>query len=73
MARKAIAQFRIKVVNADWADTQIIDEVLLPTDDDNENANGHARHIAHIVNREVRWNWEGSLQGHYVSPLVMAD
>ena len=31
-------------------------------------ANVAARILAEFLSREIRWNWEGSYKGHYVSP-----
>ena len=70
--RKDTAEFRIAVQMTDWNDTPVICEKLFTEDNDDtldKAADLHAARIVNIVGREVRWNWRGSSQGHYIRPM----
>ena len=65
-----IAEFKIRVPLALFKDTPVIARFEYDTteshDDAAEQATDRAAEIADAVEREVRWNWQGSHQGHYV-------
>jgi len=58
-----IAEFKISVDGATWEDIPVMAKLVMMG---SEEANRTASKLADIVQREVRWNWAGSPQGHYV-------
>lgn len=67
-----IAEFRIRIPDTSWEDTPAIS--MLTTKSMSKGscriqAHDHAKAIASLVKREVRWNWQGSPQGHYVGSV----
>ena len=65
-----IAEYKIRVSLTEWKNTPVIArfacDITVSHDDAVDQATEHAVDIADTVEREVRWNWQGSLQGHYV-------
>jgi len=57
------AQFRVRISGTRWEETPVVAQLEC---DSNEEASKRASRIASTVEREVRWNWEGMVQGHYI-------
>ena len=66
-----IALFKI-YVDMEWHNTLVICEKVIKGENDDvllHAAELHAAKLSALTAREVRWNWQGSAQGHYVRPL----
>jgi hypothetical protein len=61
-----IAQFKVETPGVKWEDTPVDDEKACSS---SEEANEHALRIANKRQREVRWNWTGTTQGHYIGGI----
>ena len=60
---RKLAEFKVRIPNTKWENTPVVARLAC---DGTEGANERARRIAAAVEREVRWNWEGTVQGHYI-------
>ncbi len=58
-----IAEFKIETPGQTWEQTGIIKMACYK---DSRTASKLASELADEHKAEVRWNWQGSLQGHYV-------
>ncbi len=66
------AQYKIQLPDTPWKDSPIIAEFEIHAPNieaATPSAKIHGIEIAYAVDREVRWNWEGSRQGHYVGSV----
>ena len=60
-----MVKFRTREPGQAWGSTPPIWKYCF---ENAEQANAAARTLANFLGREVRWNWEGSYQGHYIGP-----
>ena len=71
------AQYKIRLPGVSWEDTPIVAEYNFsgaPTAGVTiSSAKVRAVRIAWAVEREVRWSWEGSDQGHYVGAIFSEE
>lgn len=68
-----IAEFKINQTGIPWEDIPVTERLNVEDIDyvfDNEKvcnaANSFAQTLADKHQQEVRWNWQGSYQGHYI-------
>lgn len=62
-------EFKVKHVNLPWEKLPLWDAANFPPDDPT-GPSAMAQRIANEEGREVRWNSQGSQQGHYVHPTT---
>ena len=60
-----LAEFKVQVDGQSWEETEVTWQDLY---DDNFWACYAAQCAAQLTGRQIRWNWVGSLQGHYAYP-----
>lgn len=66
------AEYRVKEERLPWADTKIMGRVA--ADDRHQEGainkiDAQIEDLSNIYGAEIRWNFEESLQGHYISGL----
>jgi hypothetical protein len=56
-------EFKIKDDDKNWEDTPVYITVEI---DERKNVDDFAQRLSRMFEKEVRWNFEGLSQGHYV-------
>ena len=67
MEAKSVIQFKASKKNTSWEDTP----AFHAGDYTDAEANKLAKRLANALRTTIRWNYTGSLQGHYTLPEII--
>lgn len=62
----AVVEIRIHVLELEWKDTPVVARLIVVDGLEAVEVQPKALTLAYVCKRTVRWNVEGSLEGHYV-------